>query len=106
MFQLSDSLGAVRAASPRSGLAVIGGLPKLPIGKRGAVVVVARGPYDNTLPIVVRNNTKTAVADVHVGRCRYLPRGEPSTLPFSQMSAPRRKVAFTFPWSSMPSNGV
>ena len=41
-----------------------------------------------------------------MGRCRYLPRGGPSTLPFSQTSAPRRKVAFTLPLSSTPSRRV
>lgn len=50
-----------KATSP--GLATIGGVPKLG-GIPGKVSVVASGTYDNYLPVVVKNNTKTAVADV------------------------------------------
>lgn len=64
---LGLSIGALAAAATetaaRPGLASIGGLPKYG-GAPGKVVVVAQGAYENTLPVLLKNNTKQKVADI------------------------------------------
>ena len=52
-------------------LKAIGGLPSLPKGKPGTVSVVAVGPYDNVLPVAIRNGSKSAVVDVKVTATAY-----------------------------------
>ena len=65
------TVGATQAAAPRSGLRTLGGVPRLPI-VRGKVAVVLMGKYDgNILPVVIRNGTKTAMADMHLSGRGY-----------------------------------
>jgi hypothetical protein len=52
-------------------LRAIGGLPSLPKGKPNATSVVAVGPYDNVLPVMIRNNSKGAVVDAKVTATAY-----------------------------------
>lgn len=66
------SAAAVSAAAPRPvPLKTIGGLPTLPKGKPNTTSVVAVGTFDNVLPVVIRNNTKKAVADAKITSTVY-----------------------------------
>jgi hypothetical protein len=49
--------------------------PRLPAGPPGVLAVVARGPYGQTLPIVVRNNTTRTVIRIAVSATASTPGG-------------------------------
>jgi hypothetical protein len=59
------------AATAPTPLKAIGGQPKLPAGKHGAISVVAVGTFDNVLPIVLRNATRNPVSDVKITATAY-----------------------------------
>jgi hypothetical protein len=60
--------GAAPRPKPATASPYVGGNPtiRLPAGRPGRIDVVATGPYDNTLPIVLRNNTKVTAIRIEV----------------------------------------
>jgi hypothetical protein len=49
--------------------------PRLPAGPPGRLAVIARGPYGQTLPIIVRNNTTRTVIRIAVSATASTPGG-------------------------------
>ncbi len=73
---------SVAAAAPKPKPATaspyVGGNPtiRLPAGRPGRIDVVATGPYDDLLPVVVRNNTNATATRIKVSGSAHTPSGK------------------------------